>query len=109
MGESDLVLLPSRQDNLPNVAIEANLVGTPVIAFHIGGVSEIVRDSLTGFIIKPFDCEMFAQKIVDYVEGVVTLPSRDEIRKLTKSTFSSDLVARMHLQSYVNALGDSRV
>ncbi len=101
---SDLVLLPSRQDNLPNVAIEANLVGTPVIAFEVGGVGEIVIDAITGFVIKPFDCDAFAQKIIDYVDGIITLPSRDQIRKLTEFTFGSDLVAKKHLESYKAAL-----
>jgi glycosyltransferase involved in cell wall biosynthesis len=46
----DAFVLPSREDNFPNVLLEATACGTPVIAFPIGGVPDIIEDGKNGVI-----------------------------------------------------------
>ena len=46
--ESDIVLIPSRWEAFGYVAIEAMREGLPVFASRVGGLSEIVEDSVTG-------------------------------------------------------------
>ena len=60
---SDLFILPSRQDNLPGTGIESQACGTPVIAFDIGGLSDVIEDQKTGILIKPFDTESLSAEI----------------------------------------------
>lgn len=52
---SDIFVLPSFYEGLPNVIIEALLVGTPVIATNVSGVPEIIEDDVTGLLVKPRD------------------------------------------------------
>ncbi len=47
---SDIVIVPSREDNQPQVGLEAMACGTPVIGFDAGGIPEYVRDGTTGFV-----------------------------------------------------------
>ncbi len=61
---SDIFILPSRKDNLPGTGIESQACGTPVIAFNIGGLEDIVDENNTGYLIKPFDYKLLAQKIL---------------------------------------------
>ena len=39
---ADLIIVPSRQDNLPNSVLESICCGTPVVGFDIGGLPDMV-------------------------------------------------------------------
>ncbi len=52
---ADAMVIPSRQDNLPNTGLEAHACATPVVAFNTGGMSDIVSDRTTGALAQPFD------------------------------------------------------
>ena len=47
---ADAFVLASREDNFPNVVLEATACGTPVIAFPIGGIPDIVQNEFNGVI-----------------------------------------------------------
>lgn len=47
---ADALLHPAPVDNLPNVVLEALACGTPAIALPIGGVPELVRPGVTGWL-----------------------------------------------------------
>ena len=51
-------------DNLPGTGIESQACGTPVIAFNSGGLEDVVDDKKTGYLIKPFDYKLLANKIL---------------------------------------------
>ena len=57
---ADALVVPSRQDNLLNTAIEAQACGTPVVAFNIGGLPDIVEHQCTGYLAKAFETEDLA-------------------------------------------------
>ena len=60
---ADALVVPSRQDNLPNTAVEAQACGTPVVAFNIGGLPDIVEHQRTGYLAKAFETEDLAAGI----------------------------------------------
>ena len=47
---ADLFILPSKEDNLPNVMLESIACGTPVIGFDIGGLSDVIKNYKTGYL-----------------------------------------------------------
>lgn len=68
-------LYTSAFDGLPNVLLEAQAAGLPVIASDIGGIHELVRSGETGELIRPFD------ESAPYVEALLRLrrePARAE-------------------------------
>jgi glycosyltransferase involved in cell wall biosynthesis len=48
----DILLVPSRQDPLPTVIVEAGLSGVPVLAAPVGGIPEMVHDGENGFLVE---------------------------------------------------------
>lgn len=57
---ADVFAFPSREDNAPQTVIEALLSGTPVVAFPVGNVPEMIRHQDTGYIAKYEDAKEFA-------------------------------------------------
>lgn len=53
IAASDVVVIPSRTEGIPAVAIEAGLSGVPVVATDVGGVSSAVLDGVTGVLVDP--------------------------------------------------------
>jgi glycosyltransferase involved in cell wall biosynthesis len=52
---ADLLVVPSRQDNLPNTGAEAHACATPVVAFRTGGLPDIVEHQRSGYLAQPFE------------------------------------------------------
>jgi len=52
---ADVMVTPSRQDNLPNTVVESLACGTPVVAFDIGGMPDMIEHQINGYLAKPFD------------------------------------------------------
>lgn len=63
---SDIFLLPSLEDNLPNTMLEAMACGVPVVGFKTGGIPDLV-DNECGRVVKQKDAEAMASSIVDLV------------------------------------------
>jgi glycosyltransferase involved in cell wall biosynthesis len=55
VDQMDLFLYTSQWDGLPNVLLEAMASGLPVVASHVGGISELVIPGKTGLLIDPYD------------------------------------------------------
>ncbi len=63
----DIATLPSRDDPFPLVVLEAMALGTPVVAFDVGGVAQQVGDG--GVIVPAGDVDAFATAIVELVDA----------------------------------------
>ncbi|MEA3436304.1 MAG: glycosyltransferase family 4 protein [Thermodesulfobacteriota bacterium] len=59
----DVIVTPSRQDNLPNTVVESLACGTPAVAFDIGGMPDMIEHKINGYLAKPFDTSDLAAGI----------------------------------------------
>lgn len=59
----DVMVVPSRQDNLPQTGTEAQACGCPVVAFNVSGLPSVVAHQTTGYLARPFDVEDLAAGI----------------------------------------------
>jgi UDP-glucose:tetrahydrobiopterin glucosyltransferase len=64
MARAAVVLCPARWDEpFGLAAAEAQACGTPVIAFRRGGLSEVIVDGVTGFLVPPDDIPAAAEAV----------------------------------------------
>jgi glycosyltransferase involved in cell wall biosynthesis len=63
--KADLFVFPTYYHNeaFPLVNLEAMQCSLPIISTDVGAISDIVEDSLSGFLVPPFDVNLLAEKI----------------------------------------------
>lgn len=59
LSSADLMLVPSLRENYPFVVLEPLACGTPVIAFKVGGVPEMIEDRKNGYLVNINDKKGF--------------------------------------------------
>jgi glycosyltransferase involved in cell wall biosynthesis len=64
---ADAFLLPSLIEGLPGVILEAFYVKTAVVAYNVGGISEVINNE-TGFLVEPGDRKRFIESARRAVE-----------------------------------------
>ena len=64
MASAEVVIYPARWDEpFGMAAAEAQACGTPVVAFRRGGLSEVIMDGVTGFLVPPDDSRAAAAAV----------------------------------------------
>jgi glycosyltransferase involved in cell wall biosynthesis len=63
LQETDVFVLPSFAEGVPVVLMEAMASGVPVVATRVAGVSELVEDGVSGFVVPPGDDDALAGAI----------------------------------------------
>ncbi len=65
MRHLDVLVLPSYQEPFGTVLAEAMAVGTPVVATRVGGLAEVVKDGVTGRLVRAGDPRDLAAAVLD--------------------------------------------
>ena len=97
---ADVMVVPSRQDNLPNTAVEAQACGTPVVAFDIGGLPDIVEHGRTGWLAPAFDIERMAEGITWALAQRETGRLAEQARERAVARFAYSVVAEEYAALY---------
>lgn len=66
---SDVLLLTSQREGWPNVVLEAMACGTPVVAFDVGAVREMITSELTGRIVAERDAAALAAAVASVLSS----------------------------------------
>ena len=68
MNACDVLCLPSLNEGVPNVVLEALSCGLPVVATNVGGIPEVVSSEVAGFLVPPRDPVMLYSTISQALE-----------------------------------------
>jgi len=102
---ADVLVLPSRQENLANAVIEAMACGTPAVAFDIGGNGDLVDHLETGYLAKPFEPGDLAAGISWVLSDGDRLKALSEAaRKKCEQKFDLDVVCYQYEDVYRRAV-----
>tara|TARA_B100001063_G_C16728436_1_gene537846 strand:+ start:200 stop:1471 length:1272 start_codon:yes stop_codon:yes gene_type:complete len=96
----DVMVIPSKQDNLPNTAVEAQICGIPVVSFDIGGLADIIDHKKTGYLARPFDTYDFADGISWVLKNNKENQLSSQSRKQAIKNFNKDKIADSYINIY---------
>ncbi|MBW1816712.1 MAG: glycosyltransferase [Deltaproteobacteria bacterium] len=100
-----LLVLPSLSEGLPVAMLEALSCGIPVVGSRIGGISEVIKDGETGFLVTPGAPEELSA-------AIIKLLSEEKLRvefggngiDLMTEKYNLTTIARKTLATYSEAL-----
>ncbi len=102
----DVFILPSRNEPFGLVVVEAMASGNPIIAFATGGVTEIMRDQIEGFLIKPFDTKAMSERIIELIKNKNLRESFGNAGRKRAQLFSIDRFVKQIDELYQNILNN---
>lgn len=107
---ADLFVLPAREDNLPNVVLEAMACGTPVVAFDVGGLPDMVRPDVTGLLVPADNVQALRESIETLLNDKERLARMSrECRRVAIEEYGLELQAERYRQVYEELLAATRV
>jgi glycosyltransferase involved in cell wall biosynthesis len=98
---ADCSVHPTLGDNLPNAIIESLSCGTPAIAFDTGGVADLVKDGITGFLVDAGDVRSLANRILALgANGALIEKLSQNAREFAENNFQPAKVAQAYVEVY---------
>lgn len=98
---ADVFVLPSLQESLSYMTMEAMACGKPVVAFDSGGVRDLVLDGETGFLITKKDAAGMASALDRLIANPDLLAKLGaQARAHVEANFSESVVANKYLECY---------
>lgn len=107
---ADLFLFPTRNELLGNVALESLACGTPVVAFKVGGVPDVVQHGLTGYLAEP-------ENASDLCRGIQQLLTQPQLHQnmsrngpeRVKQDFSLEVAVQKYTNLYHSLLAQAEL
>lgn len=99
---ADVFVCPSIIESFSLTSLEAEACGTPVVAFNVGGVQDVIMHKKTGYLAQPYETSDLAEGILYCLQNQKTLS--DAAKRYVPDHFSEQLVAEKHVELYTHLL-----
>jgi glycosyltransferase involved in cell wall biosynthesis len=108
---AQLVVLPSRHEGLPMVLLEAGGCGAIRVGTRVPGITEVITDGLTGFLVEPESPEALAEVMVRAAS--LSTEERQRMSHAAQESvwtqFTQEMVISKYLNLYRNLLDSTRI
>lgn len=101
LNDIKIVVLPSYSEGLPNIVLEAMACGCIVVATSVGGIPEVIKDGVTGFIMENNSPECIAENVMKALEH----PNLDEIVKNARELIEKKYTYEVMVEGYGKIFG----
>ncbi|WMI69850.1 glycosyltransferase family 4 protein [Mangrovimonas sp. YM274] len=103
----DALLLPSLNEGVANVVLEAMALGIPVISSDCGGMDEVVLPGKTGWLVPVYDPEAMAKAVLEviHISEEVLQRITQNAHDLVKAEFCAEHSIQQFLELYDQVLG----
>ncbi|MBU4463314.1 MAG: glycosyltransferase family 4 protein, partial [Proteobacteria bacterium] len=100
MSTFDIFVLPSLNEGMGRVLVEAMAMGKPIVASDVGGIADLVVDGKNGFLVPAADVEIMVVRINDLLESAEKRKKMGENGKSRAANYSSNLMVKNIDQLY---------
>lgn len=101
---SDVFVIPSLEENLPNMIMESMACGTPVVGFETGGIPEMIDHLENGYVAAYRQAADLMRGIRWVLSEGRSLRLGEKARKKVVEAYSEDKIAGLYLQVYADRL-----
>ena len=95
-SHADVFVAPSIEENLANTVLESMSCGTPVVAFKIGGMSDIIDHKVNGYLAEPYNIEDLSKGI----EWIINNKNIREIKKQARKKIEEFFSLEQEIEKY---------
>ena len=104
---ADLFVFPTRADNLPLVLQESMACGTPMVSFKVGGVPDLVRPGITGYLASPEDTNDFSNGIIQLLQdNDERIRMSKNCRAIAVEEYTLETQAKKYISMYQEILNE---
>ncbi len=101
MENSDIIVLTSVYEGMPNALLEAMAFGKPIVATSVGGIKEMVLDGVNGYLVPPRDPALLAEKLGLLIRDPELVKKFGEAaREIVSTKFTLEKMVRMYDSLY---------
>lgn len=87
----DVIVVPSIFDGRPNIVMEANACGVPVIGAPVGAIPEMIVDGKNGYLCDPKNTEFILDKLLPWInDPFLHKTARQNARAVAEEHFSNE-------------------
>ncbi|OJV42949.1 MAG: hypothetical protein BGO29_07230 [Bacteroidales bacterium 36-12] len=97
---ASLMIVPSLSENLSNAIMESLSCATPVLAFNIGGHSDMIDHQQNGYLAEPFSPESMAEGINWCLKNNKSGVLSNNARQKVLENFTEEIVGKRYLEVY---------
>jgi len=101
---ANVCVVPSKIENLSNTILESLACDTPVVAFDVGGNSELITHKKNGWLAKPYDIEDLADGIYWAMNEFPVDQDNKLNHKIFFEKYKLQIIASEHLAIYKKVL-----
>lgn len=101
---ADYYITPSLEDNLPNTVMEALACGTPVIAFHTGGIPEMVQHGFNGFLCEAHTAASLQSQIEEALRFAHLALMSQQAEDSVQERYRFPIIAQAYIHLYQHLL-----
>lgn len=107
--KSHIFICPSSIENSPNSVAEAQILGVPVLASHVGGISSLVKHQETGFLYEYGDYTILANYISQILLNKINIAILSECeRNIAKERHNKDIIVEQLRGCYILKVGGGK-
>ena len=104
MGCFDIFVLPSMNEGMGRVLVEAMAAGLPIVASRVGGIPDLVKHGENGLLVPPADAGALEQAISDLLSDKAKRKRMGEAGKKMCRPYSAEAMVEQIDDLYKNLL-----